>query len=50
MPRGGAMLEATARRYRPVLTAGLNSPRLLTGDPEILDDGDLTWQVVDLRP
>ena len=31
MPRGGAMLEATARRYRPVLTAGLNSLRVPAG-------------------
>jgi predicted nucleic acid-binding protein len=33
-----------------IATAIAHDASLLTGDPEILDDGDPTWQVVDLRP
>jgi predicted nucleic acid-binding protein len=31
-------------------TAMAHDASLLTGDPEILDDGDPTWPLVDLRP
>jgi predicted nucleic acid-binding protein len=33
-----------------IATAMAYDASLLTGDPEILDGGDPTWQVVDLRP
>ncbi len=33
-----------------IATATAHDASLLTGDPEILDDGERTWQVVDLRP
>jgi hypothetical protein len=33
-----------------IATAMAHDASLLTGDPEILDDGDPTWQLVDLRP
>jgi predicted nucleic acid-binding protein len=33
-----------------IATAMAYDASLLTGDPEILDGGDQTWQVVDLRP
>ena len=33
-----------------VATAVAHHANLLTGDPEILDDGDPTWPTIDLRP
>ena len=33
-----------------IATAAAHHATLLTGDPKILDDGDSTWQVLDLRP
>ncbi|HWE66979.1 MAG TPA: type II toxin-antitoxin system VapC family toxin [Acidimicrobiales bacterium] len=33
-----------------IATAVAHRATLLTGDPEILDDGDPNWAVVDLRP
>ena len=58
LPTEARVLEAAAIRARHALayadafavaTAVAHRASLLTGDPEILDDGDPTWLVVDLR-
>ncbi len=58
LPTEGRVLEAAAIKARHALayadafaiaTALAHNAHLLTGDPEILDGGDSTWQVVDLR-
>jgi predicted nucleic acid-binding protein len=58
LPTEARVLEAAALRAQHALayadafaiaTAVAHRASLLTGDPEILDDGDPTWQMVDLR-
>jgi predicted nucleic acid-binding protein len=58
LPTEARVLEAAAIKARHALayadafaiaTAVAHRASLLTGDPEILDEGDPTWQVVDLR-
>jgi predicted nucleic acid-binding protein len=58
LPSETRVLEAAAIKAQHALayadafaiaTALAHHARLLTGDPEILDDGDPTWPVVDLR-
>ena len=58
LPTGARVLEAAAIKARYALayadafaiaTALAHGATLLTGDPEILDDGDRTWPVEDLR-
>lgn len=58
LPTETRVLEAAAIKARHALayadafavaTALSHRASLLTGDPEILDDGDPTWPVVDLR-
>ena len=57
-PTEARVLEAAAIKARHALayadafaiaTAVAHGASLLTGDPEILGDGDPAWQVVDLR-
>jgi predicted nucleic acid-binding protein len=59
LPTESRVLEAAAIKARfalayaaafAIATAAAHGASLLTGDPEILDEGDRTWQVVDLRP
>jgi predicted nucleic acid-binding protein len=59
LPTEGRVLEAAAIKATHALayadafaiaTAMAHNASLLTGDPEILDGGDPTWPVVDLRP
>jgi predicted nucleic acid-binding protein len=59
LPTEARVIEAASIKARHALayadafaiaTAMAHDASLLTGDPEILDDGDPTWQVVDLRP
>jgi predicted nucleic acid-binding protein len=58
LPTETRVLEAAAIKARHRLayadafalaTALAHGARLLTGDPEILDGGDPTWSLVDLR-
>ena len=58
LPSDARVLEAAVIKARhplayadafAIATALAHQARLLTGDPEILDDGDPTWPVVDLR-
>jgi predicted nucleic acid-binding protein len=59
LPSEIRVLEAAAIKARyavayadafAVATAVAHRANLLTGDPEILDDGDPTWPTIDLRP
>jgi predicted nucleic acid-binding protein len=58
LPSESRVLEAAAIKARyplayadafAIATAVAHGASLLTGDPEILDDGDPDWPVVDLR-
>lgn len=58
LPTETRVLEAATIKARHALayadafaiaTAVAHRASLLTGDPEIIDDGDPTWPVVDLR-
>jgi predicted nucleic acid-binding protein len=58
LPTEARVLEAASIKAQHALayadafaiaTALAHDASLLTGDPEILEDGDPTWQVVDLR-
>ena len=58
LPGERRILEAAAIKARhaiayadafAVATAVARSADLMTGDPEILDDGDPTWPTIDLR-
>jgi predicted nucleic acid-binding protein len=58
VPNEARVLEAAAIKARHTLayadafavaTALAHRASLLTGDPEILDDGDPTWPTIDLR-
>lgn len=58
LPTEARVLEAAAIKAQhplayadafAIATAVAHRASLLTGDPEILDDGDPTWPVVDLR-
>jgi len=59
LPTEGRVIEAASIKATHALayadafaiaTAIAHNASLLTGDPEILDGGDPTWPVVDLRP
>jgi predicted nucleic acid-binding protein len=58
LPSESRVLEAAAIKARyplayadafAIATAVAHGANLLTGDPEIIDDGDPDWPVVDLR-
>jgi predicted nucleic acid-binding protein len=59
LPSESRVLEAAAIKARyplayadafAIATAVAHGASLLTGDPEIIDEGDPDWPVVDLRP
>jgi hypothetical protein len=57
LPTEARVLEAATIKAKQALAyadafaiAIAHDASLLTTEPEILDDGDPTWQVVDLRP